>query len=167
VTRSVPWRYSIQVSLLKSGETTPEVIGTSVQPGGAIPEFASMTPYDDTPATVGATMDPQPPYYFVNPVTASNGSELWLTANGYALGEPNVLEEMPTYDFTMNSGDTVIVQARKQPVNEAPSYLPTDQDSELFIYGTLTLGGVEVQLQGQSVSSYNDKSGVSFSYTRR
>lgn len=168
VTRSVPWRYSIQVSLLKSGQTTAEIIGTSVEPGGPIPEFASMTPYDETPQTVGATRAPDPPYYYLNPVTASNGSRYWLAANFYDLGgEPNVLEQVPVYEFNMDPGDTVIVQARKQPVNEGPGYLPIDEDPELHIIGTLTLGGVEVQLQGQSVSTNDDKSGISFSYTRR
>jgi hypothetical protein len=167
VTRSVPWRYSIQVSLLRSGETTAEILGTSAQPGGPIPLYASMTPYDQTPPAVGATRPPEPPYYFLNPVTASNGSEYWLTNNGYNLGEPNVLEEVPTYNFNLNPGDTVIVEARKQPVNEGPAYLPTDEDAELHILGKLTLGGVEVQLQGQSLSTNEDKSGISFSYTRR
>lgn len=167
VTRSVPWRYSIVVSLLKAGETTAEVIGTSVGLGDGVPDFVSMTPYDQTPATVGASRPPEGVFYFVNPIRCSNGSEYWLTANGYNLGVPNVLEQIPTYEFNMNPGDTVIVQARKQPQAEGPGYLPTDEDPELHISGTLTLGGVEVQLQGQSVSSNDDKSGVSFSYTRR
>jgi hypothetical protein len=98
----------------------------------------------------------------------TNASRLWLEGNGFFLGEPNVLEQIPpTFNVDLNLGDTLIVRARKQKRSDAPPFLSSDTDPELALTGTVSLGGVQVPLQGTSATSFDDMAGMTFSYTRR
>jgi hypothetical protein len=165
VNRAVPWRYSMVVSVLRAGATVPEVIGSSVAPKDGIQDFVSMSPYDSTMGSV-ADLPPDGDVYYINGKQVSSGSAYYLNAVGYNLGLPNVLQQTPTFDFSLNPGDTVIVQARKQPYADAPPYLNFDQDPDLTISGLLYVAGIKVPLSGSATSSGADKSGISFSFSR-
>jgi hypothetical protein len=171
--RAVPWHYSLEVSLLRAGQTTPEVIGSSVVPGDTMNDFVSLTPYD-TVVENAAAKPAEPPYEFRNGKRVSRGSEEYLTSLGVQanLGPPNILEQTlpegaPTYGFDVNPGDTIIVQARKQPDAEGPPSVTFDPNPELRITGVLTVAGVQVQVSGEPTSQDANKAGISFSYTRQ
>lgn len=165
--RQVPWRFSIQVSVIHAGQTTQELIASSVATGDSIPDYVSMTPYDATAVEIGPAKAPAPPVYYLNPTVSANGMPYWLSINGFDLGgSPNVLEQTPTFNFTVNAGDTIIVEVRKQPEVEAPQFLPPNLPHELTISGVLKIGGTEVHVNGTTISPDADGTGFSFSFTR-
>jgi hypothetical protein len=174
--RPVPWRYTLTVSIIHRGSTTEEVVtsvsglvGSSVQPGDGIDDYVSLSPYDpsDQPADFKEPQE-RPGYglvQFLNGKQVSAGSPFWLTPNGFELGEPNILLAPTTFDFEVDSGDTVIVRARKQLMVDSQGFLPRIPDPKLQLSGTLSVGGVQVVPSGTKVSSTADGSGVSFSFT--
>ena len=170
--RPVPWHYSLSISLIHAGTAIEETVtslsglsGSSIQPRDGIDDFISMTDYDLAapavpPKIVGGT-------YYVNGKQVSLGSPVYLASIGLDFGAPNILSAAPTFDFDVNSGDTVVVRARKQSVAESPPFLPVFPDPELQISAVLAIGGVQVATQGTTVSSTDDKAGFSFSFTVR
>ena len=167
--QAVPWRYSAQVSILKAGTTTPQIVASSVIPGDSVFDYVSLTPYDPVVAP-GFQKPSADGFCYLNGVKVSRGTQYWVEANGYVLGPANVLEHIPSLEFQLALGDTVIVEARKQAVVDAPNYLQAADDfSELnlVLTGVLTVGTGEVLVNGTSFSSTADKAGFSFSYTRR
>jgi hypothetical protein len=178
--RPVPWHYSLSVSLIRAGTTTEEiavstsgVIGSSVQPreNPLIPDYISMTGYDPDMPPVGDTNIGN--IYLINGKTVTPGSPVYLSANGFNLGEPNLLGEFgasgaaPTFDFSMNSGDTVIVRARKQPFSLTEPFMPLSVDSEVAFSAVLAVGGVQVSTSPGSpvTSTFDDGAGITFSFT--
>jgi len=184
--RFVPWHYSLLVYVIPVGQTAPtdpDRIFTSLFPGNPIPDFVSLTGYD---AIVGtAPFKPEDNGIIFVPVgRVSRGNKIWLSsdlkfydstdpnaASGvvYNLGETNVIEQ-PTLDFDLNTGDTVVVEARKQIDGDPPYF--TDPESAagnpgLTITASLTVGGTVVQLTGPSSSTADSGAGFTFSYTRR
>jgi hypothetical protein len=176
VTRSVPWRYSLAISVIHEGSTTEEQVtslaghpGSSVQPGDGIDDFVSLTDYDLS-APVGQVRSPdQSGNYFLDPREVSTGNPIYLASRQFDPGVPNVLQETPAFTFEVNSGDTIIVRGRKQALVDAPAFLPTDEDPEMAIEATLRVNGVTVTPNppGGSTSSFDDKAGISFSFTVR
>jgi len=165
----VPWRYTVQVSVIRAGQTTPQVIGSSVVPNDNVQDFVSLTPYDPV-VSPGIPKANDGQICYLNGVTVSRGTQTWLQANGYDIGTPNILETNPSFDFELQQGDTVIVEARKQSRNDAPNFLqdPEDlSDADLILTGTLTVAGGSVLVNGTQFSPTADKAGFSFSYTRR
>ena len=167
--RPVPWRYSAQVSILRAGTTSPQIIASSVVPGDSVPDYVSLTPYDPV-IEPGFEKPPADGVCYLNGVKVSRGTQYFVEANGYVLGPANVLEHIPALEFQLALGDTVIVEARKQAVFDAPNYLQAPDDTSdvnLYLTGVLLVGSGEVQVNGTTSSSAADKAGFSFSYTRR
>ena len=174
--RAVPWRYSLGVTVIHRGSTTEElvistsgVVGTTLIPGDGIDDFISMTPFDPTNPDADFKEPEERPGYgvvqFLNGKQVSRGNPLWLETNNFFLGDPNILTASPTFDFEVNSGDTVIVRARKQLFNDSAGFLPRSPDPRLQINGTLTVGGIPVVPSGTKQSSIADGAGLSFSFT--
>jgi hypothetical protein len=168
-TRPVPWRYSAQVSILRAGTTTPQIIASSVVPGDTVPDYVSLTPYDPV-VEPGIPKPSAEGICYLNGVKVSRGTQYFVEANGYIFGPPNVITHTPVLEFELALGDTVIVEARKQAVFDAPNYLQAPDDTSdvnLYLTGVLLVGSGEVQVNGTTSSSAADKAGFSFSYTRR
>lgn len=174
--RPVPWRYSLGITVLHRGSSTEElvtslsgVLGTSLIPGDGIDDFISMTPYDATEPDADFKNPEERPGYgtvqFLNGKKVSRGHPLWLETNNFFLGDPNILTASPTFDFEVNSGDTVIVRARKQVVADAPDFLPRNPNPNIRINGVLSVGGITVIPSGTKQSSIEDGAGLSFSFT--
>lgn len=174
--RAVPWNYSLSISIIHKDSTTEEIVtslagmvGSSVQPSDGIDDFVSLTPYDPSDQPASFKQPEERPGYglvqFMNGKQVSRGSPIWLEPNGFVLGEPNILLAPTTFDFEVNSGDTVIVRARKKLVAEMPSFIPRIPDPGLQLSGTLSVGGVLIVPSGIKTSSTADGAGVSFSFT--
>jgi len=172
--RSIPWRYSLRISVIRRGTTTEEVVtsdtglfGSSVEQGDPNP-FVSMTDFDET-ATPIPDRPPADDLYFLNGKTVSLGNPTYLAFAGIDVGTPNILTQplttSPTFDFTVNTGDTIVVRARKQLVADAPPFLHFDQDPEVTLEAGLAIGGTAVATSGTSSSSTSDGSGFSISFT--
>lgn len=177
--RAVPWRYALTISVIRAGTTNEVVVqsdtgvpGSSVQPGDGIPDFISMTDYDPGVDSAPAK-PPVDQFYYLFGKTVSVGSRVYLASVGADLGPPNILtiektnaQTPPTFDFIINSGDTVVVRARKEAsVTGLPPGVSPDQETEITLSGELAVGGVQVATNGTSVSSFEDKSGFTFSFT--
>lgn len=166
-TRNLPWRYSLEVSIIPSGETTETLIGSSVVPGDSIDDFVGLTPFDATPPQTAGTKPRDGTTYYLNGKRVSQGSALYIGSLGIDVGQPNVLGN-PSFDFKIGPGDTVIVRGRKQPVADAPNFIDTTApDLELQIEGILTIGGVRIDVSGNPLSPTTDKGGFAFSFTKR
>lgn len=164
----VPWRYSLVISVIREGNTTEELIATSLDPSDSIPDFGSLTPYD-TAVNTGGSHDHQGTTYYLNGRQASTGSQLFVESLGIILGPPSVLGVSPTYDFTVNRGDTIIVRARKESVATMPGYLsvfPAETPPpRVQLEGRLLIGGQEVQPSGTVHGSGDDGASVYYSFT--
>jgi len=171
--RSVPWNYALSISIIRAGttnevivESTSGTIGSSVEPGDGIPDFISMTEYDRgvAPAPAKAPVDQ---FYYLNGKEVSVGNPVYLGFVGTSLGPPNVLSNTtpPKFDFTINSGDTVVVRARKQPLTSLPSGVLPDQQTEIKLSVVLTVGDVPVAMNGASETTDEDKAGFTCSFT--
>jgi hypothetical protein len=174
--RAVPWRYSLGITIIHRGSTTEElvtsltgVLGTTLIPGDGIDDFISMTPYDPSEPDADFKPPEERPGYgtvqFLNGKKVSRGSPLWLETNFFVLGDPNILTASPSFDFEVNSGDTVIVRARKQLFADAPDFIPPSPNPNIQINGVLTVGGISVNPSGTKLSSIADGSSLSFSFT--
>lgn len=172
--RSIPWRYSLRISVIRKGTTTEEVVvsdsglfGSSVESGDPTP-FISMTEFDETSPAI-----PDRPHaddiYYLNGKTVSLGNPTYLAFAGIDVGTPNILSQPlttgPTFDFTVNTGDTIVVRSRKQAYVDAPPFLHFDQDPEVRLESVLAIGGTPVAISGTNVSSTDDGAGFSSSFT--
>jgi hypothetical protein len=175
--RSLPWRYSVKITIIRAG-TTVEVVansvtgvfGSSVEPGDLVDDFVSMTNYDPfaDPApdkTVGGIV-------FTGGKTVSSANPIYLSTIYIYAGVPNILDiaaggpETPaTFDMDLNTGDTVIVRARKQEVAQEPPFAPPFENVKMS--ATLAVSGSPVVAQGPQQSSTDDKAGFTFSFTVR
>jgi len=171
VIRAVPWRYSIKITVVPAGGVNEQlvlssdaaIVGSSVEPGDFVEDFESLTAYD-----LGGTTVPDKNVdniYFVNGKQVSNGSPLYLSTIFMDPGIPNILTEPEVFPFNLNTGDTVIVRARKQPFSDALPYLPQSPDPEIKIKASLTVSGVVVTTQGSTESTIDDSAGITFSFT--
>jgi hypothetical protein len=176
--RSVPWRYSVMITIIRAGTfnevvatSVNGVLGSSLEPGDAVPDFVSLSDYD--PDQPPAPDHSEPGIGdFTNGKMVSSGSPIYLSWVFVDPGLPNLLDiyspvafQPATFDFDLNTGDTVIVRARKQSVDASPSVSPPYEDVKLT--ATLTLGGSAVAVEGPQISSINDKTGFTFSFTVR
>ena len=172
--RSVPWSYSLEITVIRAG-TTEEVVvtsvtgkvGSSIQPHppelDPIADFVSLTDYDsDMPIAPDRI---EGGITFSNGHTVSSGSPIYLATISVFPGTPNILETTPTFDFSLNTGDTVIVRARKQGVATAPQISPPY--TNIRIEAFLAISGVLVTAQGDQKSTADDKAGFTFSFTVR
>jgi len=175
-TRRVPWTYDVKVTIIRAG-TINEVaatsltgaVGSSVEPQDIIDDFVNLGNYDplfvnDIPDKIvgGVT--------YSNGKTVSTGSPLYLATIGVDPGITNLLDVLPatptaspTFEFSLNTGDTVVVRARKEAVAEGPQVTPPLDN--VSISGFLTLSGVPVPVLGTQSSPTTDKAGITFSFT--
>ncbi len=180
--RSVPWNYSLSVSIIRAGSTSEEiaisrsgVFGSSIEPGDGIDDFISLTEYDptDQPATVFRNPEFRQGYgivTFENGRLVSRGSPIWLSPNGFEPGIPNILDIQtvpPTFDFDVNTGDTVIVRARKQLTAVSPHFFQASPPPRLVLSGTLSVGESLVSPTGTTSSTIDDGAGMTFSFAVR
>ena len=171
----MPWRYSVKMTIIRAGTTVAGlaisdsgVVGSSIEPGDLVGDFVSLSGYDPD--------RPPAPDRVVDGITFSDGnfvsasSPIYLSITSVNPGTPNLLQILPTtpnvpptFDFTLNAGDTVIVEARKQALAEAPPFTPGFQDVKLA--ASLAISGVPVATQGSPTSSADNKAGFTFSFT--
>jgi hypothetical protein len=174
--RNVPWRYSLSVSIIHRDSTTEEIatslsglVGSSIQPGDNVDNFISLSAYDPTDQPADFRPPEIRPSYglvqFLNGKKVSRGSPFWLGTNGFELGDPNILSASPTFDFEVDSGDTVVVRARKQLKVDAADFLQAAPPPKITLSGTLSVGGSSVSPSGTTTSSDADGAGISFSFT--
>ena len=169
----VPWNYSLDIAVIHTGSTVEETVtsltgqlGTSVRPGDGIEDFVSLTDYDLAVRVADPKAnDPTNGIYYLNGRKVSRGSQVFLNFMGINLGAPNVLTAPQQFEFTVTSGDTIIVRARKQKLASSPAFLPVDPDPELIIQANLTVNGSGVTPNGIQTSSVADGAGMTFSYT--
>jgi len=174
--RSIPWRYAVMITIIRVGTTQEEiaisltgVVGSSILPGDGVPNFISLTEYDPT-AQPG---DPRPDenrqgygiIQFRSPQKVSRGSPLWLAPSGFTVEDSNILSASPSFDFEVNSGDTVIVRARKQLRADGTNFLQAAPPPNITLSGTLSVGGSLVTPKGTTKSTIADGDGISFSFT--
>jgi hypothetical protein len=172
-TRPVPWNYSIDIVVIPKGSTVEQVVtsttgvlGSSIRPNDGVNDFISMTDYDHIVAAADPKAnDPANGIYYLNGKKVSRGNQIYLASLGLDLGTPNILGEPQLFSFTVSSGDTIIVRARKQKLAAAPSFLPVDPNPHLFIQADLRINGGSVSPNGTQTSSDGDAAGMTFSYT--
>lgn len=176
--RQLPWNYSVIVTVIRAGTTNEQLLfsndgvpGTTSVPEFGLDEYFSMTDYDPAaPPSIG--IDPIGDIYFLNGKDVTWGSRLYQTSYSVScpscpidLGLPNIAGGSPSFDFTLNAGDTVLVRARKQLISRSPGYLPVDAVVAITLSAQLAIGGVPVATNGAQDSSADDGSTISFSYT--
>jgi hypothetical protein len=171
----VPWRYSLKITIIRAGTINEVVatsldgtIGSSVEPGDFVDDFVSLTDYDPDMPPVGDRTEFG--VEFTNGHTVSSGSPIYLSTIYVDPGIPNILDTLSTvpntpaaFDFDLNTGDTVIVRARKQAVSDAPPFNPPYENVK--ITAALFVSGIGVSTQGPQTSTVDDKSGFTFSFT--
>lgn len=179
--RSVPWRYSVKFTVLRAGATSEQlltslsgVVGSSVQPFDPVDDFISLTGYDTI--VVPVPDKNQGDLYWINGRQVSAGSPLYMSSIFVDPGEPNLLgPPATTFDFNLDTGDTVIGRARKQAFSAAPPYIFT-LDPNIQLSGRLSVGGVDVHPEStppvaagttSPTTSGQDEAGVTFSFTVR
>lgn len=174
---AVPLNYAMSISMIRAGTTTEEVLGSSIQPGDSIGDFVSMTGFYP-PQNGGTAPENSDPFIYRNAKLVTTGSRMYYQYSGHPIDPPypNVLgrnapainadgtQADATFDFSVNSGDTVIVRARKQLVVDVP------EGQEIVLEAKLTVSGVAVTPYGilpplGSVSADGPGDGFSFSYT--
>jgi hypothetical protein len=176
-TRAVPWRYSIKITAIRAGQTNETVVtstsgtfGSSVEFNDTVEDFVSLTDYDpDMPPAPNRTNVGD--IYYLNGLRLSTGSPIYLANIGVDPGIPNLLDVTPgIFPFSLNTGDTVIVRARKQAVNGGPPGNPPYPD--LTITADLEVSGADAAPQSTPpgnppTTSTEDKAGMTFSFTVR
>lgn len=172
--RVCPWRYSVRFIILRAGQTFPEVIAGSVNNGGTFPVFGSQTQYDLLTQAAPIRVN-EPPFVFLNPRRVAQGHPDYMSTlvPPIVIDLPNVLgiegatfADSPRFDVAINSGDTLIVEARKQKVSDGAPILPFGVDSNLQLTGQLYINGVlTTASRGSQASLADDGSGFSFSFT--
>ena len=185
VDRNVPWRYSFRVVKLNAGHANDfEIIGNSIasQNGGTFETFGDVARYDavQEPAPL---RDPEPPFNFQNPRRVSQGHpDFFLGTITYNDGRPerapialpvvNILGvtpatpfQSPRYEFQLDSGDAVIVEAAKQLRSQGPDIFPAGLAPNLTLNAKLFVGGTEATPTAGTVQSPpTDGQGLSFQY---
>jgi hypothetical protein len=177
--RSVPWAYSLSITVIPEGSTTEHVVtsvdgipGSSIQTGDGIDDFISVTEYDPTSSSIPSkpSADGQ---FFLNGFLVSPGNPMYQRAllsitpgdprYDFPVGVPNILGYPTQFDFNVTRGDTIIVRARKRSLAESPGFIVAPIP-DLKISATLLIGGAPVHQNGDAVSTGDDKAGFTFSY---
>jgi hypothetical protein len=169
------------ITLIPAGTTFEQLListdgfpGTTSLANDELDTYFSMTDYDPSEPPA-----PQRPplgdIVYVNGKEASWGSPIYHGAFSTScpscpldLGLPNIVSGPTSFDFPLNSGDTVVVRARKQDLAHSGGFIPADVTPlqiEVVLIATLSIGGVPVTPNGSTVSSTDDASELTFSYT--
>ncbi len=176
----VPWPYSLEISVLRAGETVPEVVTSQ----DALDSDFNLTPYAS--GTFGAQPNPPCPSPKVcNPLGQLAATDRLVIDSPFSdpnrdpanpnryrcpgapgLGDPRMggttnAPLPPPFTIDVGKGDTVIVKARKalRPLNGVEVLIEPRLTAQTF------LGGRLVAPAGKTSSSEDPGSGVSFSFT--
>lgn len=176
--RPLPWHFSVIITVIRSGTTFEDLVfsddgvpGTTSDPRLGLDEYFSMTDFDpsEPPAVL---RDPDGDIYYLNGKEVTWGSRVYQSAYSAScpncpldVGTPNIAGGSPSFDFALNSGDTVLVRVRKQTISHSPGYLPVGSVPNIKLTAQLSIGGVPVATNGAMESSNIDGSTLSFSYT--
>ncbi len=163
--RTVPWRVSVDIRVVRAGSTEPQTLLTF----DPFDPFASVLSYDTTIESA-APAPPTPPIFFSNGRRVSVASRDYLEncAGQLDLPDPNLGGFPLPFEVTLSKGDTIIVQARKQPDNQHGQLPPQfSVRSQPVLTGSIVIEGRTVTLAGTAASTMDSGSGVSFSYTVR
>lgn len=164
-TRPVPWRVSVDIAVVRAGSTEPETLLTS----NPLDPFSSVLPYD-------ATTEPAAPALAVPPIFFTNGRRVSVASRDYLvncagqadLPDANLVGFPVPFEVTLSKGDTIIVQARKQPDDQHGRIPPQfSVRSQPVLTGSIVIGGRSVTVSGTPSSTGDSGAGVSFSYTVR
>ena len=181
VNRQIPWRYSLEVSVLPAGSVNEVVVASSasdppVDAPADFQVFGNQTAFDETsesgrvcPALATPCSD------YSRPRSVSQGSRDATTYNQVDTVEPNILGQPDGcpggascgLEIKVSKGDTIIVRARKNLRQNAAGVVQNFQDPELTLTGQLSINGVAAGSLGTTSSDVSDGSGVVFSYTVR
>lgn len=164
--RAVPWRVSVDIRVIRAGSTEPETLVTFDR----FDPFASVLAYD-TAVEPSPPLAPRPPIFFSNGRRVSVASRDYLencAGQRGLLPDPNLAGFPLPLEVKLSKGDTIIVQARKQPdsrLGESPPRFSVR--SQPVLTGSIVIAGRTVTLAGDPGSSPDSGAGVSFSYTVR
>jgi hypothetical protein len=178
--QNVPWNFSVQIRVLRDGETVKDAIVTSPNVG------SNLTPYDDflstvivpacpaVPITGVPCPDPGNAFFYSNPRRRSQASREVVDSNVFTIpgtlqpacpGEPQgdsgINGQNLPISIRVNKGDTVLVDARKTDGQTIPIL------NEPTLAATVTLDGSQVQPDGVVVSDAVPGAGISFFFTVR
>lgn len=185
LSRSVPYSFAIELSVLRADQTEPEVI-TSDQ---SFQLASNLTLYDDSDPRYGSTAERDPitlsnrTFRFINPrlVSAARQEVLAATVNPlytlapatYGLGnglcsraypgDARIDNQLQPTPITLNKGDTLLVKLRRG--DTAPLGLALLPNGEPAIRATLLLNGRAVVVRGETLTSKVPGDEISFSYT--
>lgn len=185
---SMPWHFSIEISILRTGETEPEPLTGE----GALEVDGNLTDYDTTPAITGLTAAKSPVtvnntvFRFLNPrrLSAATREVVIATSNPLSTADPGTYGQVgqglcssidpgpsaidtveQPLSIQLNKGDTVVIKARRGDVAPSGFVLGSNLVNTPLIKGFLTLSGSEVTIRGDNVSTKDPAAGISFSFT--
>jgi hypothetical protein len=174
---SVPWPYSLKISIIRGGTMEPEVLTTN----RALDSDFNLTPYDDWQDT----FQPLPPTCQSNPDLVclplgrvSSANQLVMDTTFYQdeifqcpgypeepaprLDGTDVDPGSPPFSLNVVPGDTVVVEARKHTTGIGGLETITAEPS---LEARIFLDGRPVTALGSTSSSKQTGAGISFSFT--
>jgi len=165
---TVPWPYSAEISIIRSGTTTEEVIATTI---GTANEFSNLSFYDERVIqqlpNQGCSGIPNGELR-VNgrQVSAAHREVMEKCLGAQDLLSVNVLGQPDHFDVAARPGDTIVFRARKQRQDFAGPYanIVVGSVDQLAV---VTLDGVEVDPQGDIATGSEDGGGISISLRLR
>jgi len=178
--RAIPWAYSFRIIILRAGATFPDILAGSVND----PEFSvfgNVTRFDTTSET-GAIRPDEPPFQYQNVRRISAGHQDffigWEDFGGGNNRPPiplpvvNILEVVPAspgvaprFEFELNPGDSIIVEAAKQLITSGPVIFPPGTSPSIELTGQLFISGALTSpTAGTFLSPGTDGKGFSFTY---
>jgi hypothetical protein len=189
---SVPWWYTIEVSVLPAGATDSELVVTE---DAVLEAVTNLSEYDQTSSIFGPVFPLSPitidgrTFKFKNGViyTEARQEVMASTTNPLAVLQPdpyNIKGEGLCSDFypgppgvdrpsgavypfqiVLKKGDTVTIGARRSV--DGPPGLGVQNPPAPGISSTFTLEGIAVNVRGETSSAAGPGEGFSFSYTTR
>lgn len=169
----VPWAFAAEVSVLRAGETTPEIIGTTFLGGGT-----SYTNFTEYSTAYGPTPPPRAPsgtIHFLNPVNVTSAAFEYVTGQGQDCGNFPADQLLPTnlfglspalIEIELERGDTVLVSARKIDAANQQFFGPTFASEPTLSASLLVDGDVAPDAIGQFDTEVGvPGAGLAFSFT--
>lgn len=189
---SIPFGYTLQITILRADSTTPEQINSSTS---LVLEEKNLTDYDMNPPELTG-VPPQSPipigqrtFRFENPrrLSAANRAVMMATTNPVSTADPGTygavgsgrcssndpgpsaidLDSTLPYplSITLNKGDTLTVKARRG--TGPPAGLTVLNAPAPGLSASLTLNGRPVATRGTQSAALGPAEGLAFSFTSR
>jgi len=183
--QSVPYNFTIEISILRANQTEPEVLTTNQ----SFQLSSNLTLYDDAAPRYGVTIEKPPitvgerTFRFLNPRLVSAGRQEVLLATENPLytispatyglgrglcslaypGDARIDNQAQPAAVTLNKGDTLLVKLRRGETT--PLGLALLPNAQPRIKARLLLDGREVAVQGETITGDQPGDGISFSFT--